>query len=74
MGGGGKGSMPQDNSLELYREQQAALAAEKAEAEAKQQAEADAEKQRRDELRRQMLGNSVSTDEENGAIQQNQLG
>lgn len=79
-GGGGKSGQAYDNSLELYRQQQADLARQKAEEEAKEKAAAEAEQAKRDKLRQQMLGEAISTDDEeenmdtsNMAIQKNTL-
>ncbi|MDY0258498.1 MAG: hypothetical protein RBR41_02380 [Desulfovibrio sp.] len=74
-GGGGKGG-GSDNSAALYAQQQADLARQKAEQEAKETAIAEAEQKRRDELRKQMLGQRdvLADDEKDAAVQQNQLG
>lgn len=75
MGGGGKGGGGgTDNSLELYREQQADLARQRAEEEAKEKAAAEAEQAQRDKLRKQMLGEAVTLDDdEDATISQNVL-
>lgn len=76
--GGGKGAVPQDNTMQMYQMQQMQLAQEKAEQEAKEKAQQQAEQERRDKLREQMLGSAISTqddEEDTGdlAIQKNTL-
>lgn len=74
--GGGKGGGATDNSMELYQQQQADLARQRAENEAKERAQQEAEQARRDELRQQMLGSQITTDDdEDGdySIQKNVL-
>lgn len=77
MGGGGSGGKgAQDNSAEIYARQQAELARQKAEQEAAEKAAAEAEQKRRDELRRQMLGQRdvLASDEDKTVVQNNKLG
>lgn len=72
--GGGKGAAVSDNSMALYQQQQAQLAQEKAEQEAKEKEALEAEQAKRDALRKQMLGESIKTeDDEDAAISQNVL-
>ena len=77
-GGGGKGGGGGvDRSAELYAQQQADLARQKAEQEEKDRAAREAEQALRDELRAQMLGQRnilTSSGEEEGAVVQNTLG
>ena len=75
MGGGGK-SAPKDNSAQLYAQQQADLARQKAEQEAKEKAQRDEEERRRAELRANMLAQRdvLGSDDEDAAVQRNVLG
>jgi hypothetical protein len=80
MGGGGKGAQPVDRSSELYAQQQADLARQRAEQEDKERAAREAERQLQEDLRSQMLGqrNQLTAggleEDDLGTIQQNTLG
>lgn len=75
-GGGGKGGGGSDRSAELYAQQQADLARQKAETEEKERLAREEEQLRRDELRQQMLGqrNVLSDDDELATVTRNVLG
>ena len=76
MGGKG-GSAPVDNSRQLYEQQQADLAAERAAREEQERLQREEEQRRRDELREQMLGSRNilgGAEDEEATVTQNVLG
>ena len=76
MGGGGGKSQAKDNSAELYRQQQADLAAQRQALEDEETQRKLSEQEKRDELRKNMLSQRdvLSVDDEDGAIMSNTLG
>ena len=74
-GGGGKGGDVSDKSAELYAQQQADLARQKAEDEERERLAREEEQARRDELRQNMLGQrNVLSDDETATVTRNVLG
>ena len=74
-GGGGKGDSGSDKSAELYAQQQADLARQKAENEERERLAREEEQARRDELRRNMLGQrNMLSDDETATVTRNVLG
>lgn len=76
MGGGGSKGKVKDNSAELYRQQQADLAAQRQALEDEEAARKADEQARRDELRKAMLGQRdvLTSEEDEGALLKTTLG